>query len=301
MRLAKVELRFRVLGASCHICIEDTNGQGEDLLSRAKFELQRLESKFSAQCSTSVIARINKHAGSENIVSLDKESRSLFEFANALWHESKHLCDPSSEILRSGYLGGRSVRDSRQFLSEQLPLVGWSKVEQSPSGVQLPDKSMSIDLIRYVRPYAVDSIRRDFLKNGLNSALISLGDDIATIGKQHDGANWLIGVKYPKGSGIAITRLKLNDLGYCVGGGFEQSIVIGGERYGTALSPIDGQPIPSLLSVGVMADTCLAARGAVSIAQVKTEQAALDWLETLGLPWVAIGRDLTCYGLLNSN
>ncbi len=126
-------------------------------------------------------------------------------------------------------------------------------------------------------------------------------DDIATIGKQPDGANWLVGVKYPKGSGMAITRLKLNNRGYAIRGDFERCISIDKERFGNALSPIDGHPIPGLLSVGVMADSCLEACGAATVAQVKTELAALKWLEKLGYPWVAIDRQLQCHGLLPSN
>jgi len=299
MSPAKVELRLRVLGSACHICVEDVDGQGENLLSLAKSELQRLETKFSAYYSASVIGMINKNAGNGDFIALDKESRSLFEFANALWHESKHQFDPSAAALQSCYSKGQPIKGFTKRLAEQLPLVGWSKVEINKEGVRLSDKGMLIDLNNCVRPYAVDSIRRKFLDRNVSSALISLEHDIAAIGKQHDGANWLVGVKYPKNLGVAITRLKLNNRGYSVRGDFERNITIDDERYGSALSPVDGRPIPGLLSVGVMADTCLAACGAASVAQVKTEQAALKWLETLGFPWAAIGRDFKCHGLLS--
>jgi thiamine biosynthesis lipoprotein len=92
--------------------------------------------------------------------------------------------------------------------------------------------------------------------------------------------------------------MKLNNKGYSVRGDFEHCKMIDSERYGSALSPVDGRPIPGLLSVGVMADTCLAACGAASIAHIKTEQAALRWLEQLGFPWVAVDMKLQCHGLL---
>jgi len=289
------------MGSACHICVEDIGGRGQDILSLAKAELQRLETKFSAYYSASIIGKINKNRGSDKFTALDKESRSLFEFANALWQESNHQFDPSSKILHSCYSNGKPVKGSSALLSAQLGHVGWSKVEITENGVRLQDKDMLIDLNSCIRPYAIDSIRRIFLGNDVGSALISLDNDIATIGKQRDGANWLAGMKCPKSSGVAITRLKLNHRGYAVRGDFQKTITIDGERYGTALSPIDGRPIPGLLSVGVITDSCLAACGAASVAQVKTEQAALKWLENLGFPWVAIGRDYKCYGLLDSN
>jgi thiamine biosynthesis lipoprotein len=157
---------------------------------------------------------------------------------------------------------------------------------------------MLINLNSCVRPYAVDSVRRIFAKEGVKSAMISLDHDVATIGRQHDGANWLVGIKHPKGSGAAITRVKLNNKGYSVRGDFEHCQIIDKERFGSALSPVDGRPIPGLVSVGVMADTCLAACGAASIAHIKTEQAGLRWLAQLGLPWVAVDKNLQCHGLL---
>jgi thiamine biosynthesis lipoprotein len=70
------------------------------------------------------------------------------------------------------------------------------------------------------------------------------------------------------------------------------------ERFGRALSPIDGHPIPGLLCLGVMADTALEACCAANVAQVKTEKQALNWLGKLDQPWFAIDRNLDCHGLL---
>jgi thiamine biosynthesis lipoprotein len=301
MSLGKAELHTRVFGVACHICVEDIDNQGNALISLAQAELQRLEQKFSAFHSSSVIGQINRRAGSSEYVPLDSESRSLFEFVNALWHQSNHQFDPSTAVLENCYANHAPVKNSKSLLAERLPLVGWSKLELNTDGALLQNKGMLVNLDSCVRPYAVDSIRRIFLKQGVGGALISLKDDIATIGKQPDGANWLVGVKYPKGSGVAITRLKLNDSGYAIRGNFEHCLKITGERFGNSLSPVDGHPTLGLLSVGVMADTCLEACGAASVAQVKTEQAALKWLEKLGYPWIAIDRQLQCHGLLASS
>jgi thiamine biosynthesis lipoprotein len=71
-----------------------------------------------------------------------------------------------------------------------------------------------------------------------------------------------------------------------------------GEQFGRALSPVDAQPLPGLLSVAVIAENCLTACSAANIARFKTEQAALRWLDKLGLPWMAIDRQLNCHGPL---
>jgi thiamine biosynthesis lipoprotein len=122
--------------------------------------------------------------------------------------------------------------------------------------------------------------------------------DVASIGKQGDGANWLVGVRHPKGSRTAITRLKLNDKGFAMRGNFEHRVSVAGENFGRALSPVDAQPLLGLLSVTVIAENCLTACSAASIARLKTEPAGLRWLEKLGYPWMAIDREMNCRGPL---
>ena len=291
MRSQENELRLRALGSACHVCLGEYTADSGDLLTLAKCELQRLESKFDAFHSSSIIGQINRGAGSGSFVPLDHEARSLFEFAQALWNESSHQYDPTVAVLGNG-------QSSASDLAKKLPLVGWSHLELTPQGVRLPIKGMLINMNSCVRPYAVDSIRKILTSGGVQSAMISLDEDVATIGRQHDGANWLVGIKHPKKSGVAITRMKLNNMGYSVRGDFENCHIVDDERFGSALSPVDGRPIPGLLSVGVMADTCLAACGAASIARVKTERAALQWLEKLGYRWVGIDKNLHCHGML---
>jgi thiamine biosynthesis lipoprotein len=160
---------------------------------------------------------------------------------------------------------------------------------------------MLIDLNSCIRPYLIDSVRKILLKNGASNALIEMDQDMSTIGKQPDGANWLVGVRFPRGARAAITRLKLNHQGFAIRGDFERAVMQGGERFGRALSPIDGQPIPGLLGVAVTADNCLTACSAASVARLKTESAGLKWLADLGLPWMAIDRQLNCHGPLAPN
>jgi thiamine biosynthesis lipoprotein len=301
MAHGRSEFRLRAFGAACHICVEDTGAQSDAALSLAKSELSRLESKYSAFSSRSIVGQMNTAAGNSEFIELDKEARSLFEFATALWHQSNHQFDPSSSILQSCYSDNGPVQGAKDLLKQCLPKVDWARIELTDNGARILDSGMLINLDSCVRPYAVDSIRRIFASKGVRSALISLDEDITTIGKQPDGANWLVGVKHPKSNGVAIARLKLNDQGYSIRGDFKKCLKMHNERFGRALSPIDGHPIPGLLCVGVMANTALEACGAANVAQVKTEQQALIWLSKLDLRWFAIDRNLNCHGLLSNN
>ena len=222
----------------------------------------------------------------------------MLRFVDALWQQSKHVFDPTTRIIRDCYDEKGRMRATPAQLEGILKLVDWSQLQVDDSGAQLKKHGMLIDLDACVQPYAIDAVRKLLISHGAQNALIELDRDVATIGKQPDGANWLVGSRFPKGARSAIARLKLNGQGYAVRGDYERAVTIGGERYGRALSPIDGQPIPGLLSVAVIADSCLTACSAASVARLKTEPAALKWLAGLGLPWLAVDRSLQCHGPL---
>jgi thiamine biosynthesis lipoprotein len=257
-----------------------------------------LEQKFSSYHPESITSRINQTAGTGYFVPLDAEARSLFHFVDALWEESKHIFDPTTRILQDCYTSTGVLCASQDQLQKMLKLVGWRNLEITAEGVHMSDKGMLIDLNSCVRPYALDSVRRLLLRNDVSNAYIEMDQDVATIGKHPDGSNWLAGVRIPKGTRAAIVRLKLNHKGFAMRGDFEQTVEIQGEYFGRALSPVDGQPIPGLLSVAVIAETCLTACSAASVARLKTEATGIKWLEKLGLPWLAVDRQHNCHGPL---
>lgn len=293
-----VKTRLHSFGRSCQLVIDDRSGNGNELADLGRQELDRLEEKFSSFRDASVISRINQAAGTGAFTPLDAESRSLFEYISALWSQSNHLFDPTTHLLQNCYAeDGRQVASTSQ-LQHMLKLVGWKHLQINEQGAHLAHKGMLIDLNSCISAYAADSVRKILSRNGAESAMIKMDRDVTTIGRQPDGANWLVGVRHPSGARTAIARLKVNGQGFAMRGDFERRIDIDGENFGRGLSPIDGQPVPGMLSVVVVADSCLAACSAASIARLKTEQAAVNWLEELDMPWMAVDRNLACHGPL---
>jgi thiamine biosynthesis lipoprotein len=292
------EKRLHVFGSACHILVGRGDPDGPDPLEIAQNELGRLEARFASFCPDSIIDSINQKAGTGVFTPLDDESRSLFSYVTALWDQSNHLFDPTTRVLVECYDRQGKLQVTADRLQGLLKLVGWSGLEVTSRGARLLTRGLRINLDNCVRPYAIDSVRKLLLRTGVTNALIEMNQDVASIGKQPDGANWLVGVRHPKGTQTAIARLKLNGRGFAMRGNFEHRLMIAGENFGRALSPVDAQPLPGLLSVAVIAESCLTACGAASVARLKTEQAGLRWLEKLGLPWMAIDRELNCHGPL---
>jgi len=291
---------LQAFGHACRFIVDSRSAVPDQLLELCYDEVARLEQKFSAYRQDSVVSKINQYAGTGVNVPLDNESRSLFDYVNALWEESKHLFDPTTRVLHNCYDEKGVLRATPEQLQGMLTLVGWQHLALSDEGAHLSRKGMQIDLNSCVRPYAIDTIKKKLIQNGAEHALLEIGRDSATIGKQPDGANWLVGARVPKGPSVAIARLKLNNQGYAMRGDYEQATKEQGERYGRALSPVDGQPIPGLLCVAVIADNCLTACSAASVARMKTQENGIKWLESFGMPWLAVDRELRCHGSLAS-
>lgn len=290
--------RLKAFGRSCSLTITGPGNNSDDLLALAEAEIRRLEHKFCVYQPGSVVSQLNQMAGTSAYLPLDGEARSLFDFASRLWTQSNHVFDPTTRLLQHCYSDSGEMVASESQLQGLLTTVGWSKLELNASGACLSRTGMLLDLNSIVCAYAADRVRELLLTQGVCSALIELDQDVAAIGRAADGANWLVGVRHPQGERTAITRLKVNNISLTRRGDFEKRITANGENFGRGISPVDGHPVPGLLSVIVTADSCLTACGAASIARLKTELAAMQWLDAIGLTWMAIDRNLGCHGPL---
>jgi thiamine biosynthesis lipoprotein len=296
----KAELRQTILDRPCHLILHSSDTNANEAADIALAEFSRIESLLCSYQPGSLIHALNTSAGSGEYIELNAEARSLFSFVDMLWQQSNRMFDPTTAAIQSLYGNEHTISRLEEKIDQLQPNMGWRKLEVAESGGRLTESRMQIDLDSIVRPYAVDRVRKKLITAGVKHALIDLDHDIATIGTQPDGSNWLVGLRYPKGSSAAISRLKLNQQGYALRGSFEKTLSINGEQFGRAISPIDGLPLLGPISVAVIAQNCLDACSAANIARTKTESAALDWLSKLNMPWFAVDRQGQCHGPLAS-
>jgi thiamine biosynthesis lipoprotein len=95
-----------------------------------------------------------------------------------------------------------------------------------------------------------------------------------------------------------LAGVHLPEGGLASSGDYERCLHIDGKRYGHILHPRTGWPVQGLVAVSVLAEQCLVAGSSATIAMLKPAGEALDWLDNLGLPWLAIDADLNCHGSL---
>lgn len=141
---------------------------------------------------------------------------------------------------------------------------------------------MELDFGGIVKEYAADRASILCLNAGILHGIINLGGDIKIIGAHPDGKPWRVGIQHPRDKTKIWKVVKLKRGALASSGDYERCMVIDGVRYGHILNPKTGYPVRHLAVVSVVADLCVVAGSAATIAILK-EKEGEKWLKSLGL------------------
>ncbi len=298
MSLALHSHRLRAMGSPCELRFyaEDAR-QAKVAVARVESLIAGLEARYSRYQPDSLTTRINAAAGSGEWITVDTETAGLLDYAATVWQQSEGLFDITSGILRRAWDFRSQRLPAQAEIAALLPLVGWQQVQWQCPRIRLPMPGMEIDFGGYVKEYAADAAAHALRDSGIAHGFIELGGDIAVIGPHPDGSPWRVGVRDPHQPDTALAMLELHSGALASSGDYERGMTVNGVRYGHILHPQTGWPVQGLRAVSVMAAQCLVAGTSTTVAMLK-QQAAADWLEALGLPWLAVGSDGAISGTL---
>jgi thiamine biosynthesis lipoprotein len=275
--------------------------QAELALDAAVLRLQALEARYSRYRSDSLVSIINRRAGCGAVTELDPEALALFRLAGRLWEESAGVFDITSGVLREAWdFEQRRVADLQKLEALRLK-VGWARVELGDSGIYLPVAGMQVDLGGLVKEYAADSAVALLRERGQRCALVELAGDVATLGSQATGEPWRVGITDPANRQQSVRTLELDDAAVASSGSYARQLEYEGRKFSHLLSPKTGWPVEGPDSVTVLSDSCLTAGAVATVACLKPQQEAIDWLERAGLPWLLIDRDAGPLGPLGTH
>lgn len=249
----------------------------------AQAEVQRLEKIYSRYLDDSVTTRINRSAGHAQGVDVDEETAGLLDYAQAAWEQSEGLFDITSGVLRRvwDFKSGRIPTQAE--IDNTLQLIGWDKLHWRRPHLVLPSAGMELDFGGYVKEYAADRAAQACRDAGARHGFVELGGDIALIGPHPDGAAWEVGVRNPRDPEVAIAQISLVSGGIASSGDYERFFERDGKRYCHILNPLTGWPVTGLAGVSVVAEQCLIAGTATTIAMLKGSDEGPEWLQELGL------------------
>lgn len=278
------------MGSPCEIQLyAGTNAEAQRAISAVVADVERLEQLYSRYRDSSLLSSINRVAATGGSIAVDSETAGLLNYAATCFGQSEGLFDITSGVLRRAWNFASGCLPDPARIESLLTTVGWDKVRWEPPVLSFPVTGMELDFGGIVKEYAADRAATICRENGVRSGMINLGGDISIVGPRPDGDAWRIGLRHPRSQGDVMRTLWLHSGGLASSGDYERCVVVEGVRYGHILNPRSGWPVRHLAAVSVVADFCVIAGSASTIAMLK-EEAGPAWLMELGLGhvWVDV-------------
>ena len=289
-KLVYFEHRFNAMGSPCEIKLyAKTRPRAVHMAKRVVAEVARLEARYSRYRTDSFLSEINRVAASGGSIAVDDETAGLLNYVETCHRESGGLFDITSGVLREAWKFNRDTLPDAAQIDALLGRVGWRRLRWEPPVLSFLQPGLELDFGGAVKEYAVDRVAALCWEAEIRHGLINLGGDIKIIGPHPDGSPWAIGIQHPRRPGEFIHTLMLQRGAMASSGDYERCLVVDGRRYGHVLNPNTGWPVGHLASVSVVADLCVVAGSASTIAMLK-EAEGPEWLKCLGLPhlWVDV-------------
>lgn len=260
-------------------------------------EVRRLEQRYSRYRDDSVTSTLNRSAGDPEGRAVDAETAALLDYAGIAWQQSGGAFDITSGVLRRAWDFKAKRVPAQAEIDAALAHVGWPRVRWERPRLWL-EAGMELDFGGVVKEYAADRARGVLVAAGFAHGLVELGGDIALLGPHPDGAPWQVGIRDPRAPERAIASTLLASGGIASSGDYERYFEQDGRRYCHILDAKTGWPAQGLAGVSVVADQCMVAGTATTIAMLKGPRRGLEWLESLGLPFLAVDAAGTVSGSL---
>jgi thiamine biosynthesis lipoprotein len=275
------------MGCPCALHLEtDAQADAQRALAATLAEAERLDRKYSHYRDDSLIAHIAASTG--EVVEVDDETAHLLDFAAELHRQSAGLFDITAGALTRLWDAQSGQLPAPAQITQALRSTGWHRVEWQRPRLRLTLPGMRLDLGGVVKEYAADRCAQLCREAGVQSGVVDLGGDLALIGPHCNGAAWIVGIKAPRAPGRSAARIELPRGGLATSGDYERALIVDGRRYSHIVDPRTGYPVTSFASVSVVADSCLVAGAAATLAMLMGSQHGSAYLHELGLPHLCI-------------
>ena len=209
------------------------------------FEItDRYEHLFSAHLEGSDIWNIN-HAGGRP-VTVSEDTIELLQTALYYSELSNGAVDltvfPLSQLWGFGS-GGTARRPDDEAIREAVSHIDYHAVRIDGCSVTLSDPDAAIDLGFIAKGYIADRLKEYLLSQGVESACISLGGNLITIGNKPGGQPYHIGIQKPfADEGEIIAAIDVTDRSVVSSGTYERCFYEDGVLYHHLLNTSTGYP-----------------------------------------------------------
>lgn len=277
-----------------------------DIIEERFTQLHRLYDKYENYDGINNIKTINDNAGIKP-VKVDNEIIDMILFSKEWYYKSGEKTNIAlgpvikiwSEYRDEGSNDPeRAKLPPMELLKQANEYTDIKKVvvDEVNSTVYLEDKEMSLDVGAVAKGYATEIVAREIEEKGLDSAIISAGGNIRTIGKPMDDIRerWGIGIQNPDKALFSnvsniLDTVFLNDGSVVSSGDYQRFYEVDGKAYHHIIDPVTLMPgdYYSIVTL-VTADSGLAdfLSTAIFLMDIDSSKKLVESLEGVEALWV---------------
>ena len=258
----------------------------DQALTQGQDYILQLEQTLSVTRQGSDVQRINQSGG--EWVTVAEETFALLEQARALCKTTGGALDITAypAVKAWGFTTGVYRVPEAEELAQLAQQIDYTRLEldKAACAVRLP-QGMALDLGAVAKGWAGEQLALLLKEQGVQSAALSLGGNIQTVGCKPDGSPWRVGIQDPHSQqGSYLASVSVEDMAVVTSGGYERYFEQDGLRYCHIIHPETAIPaqsgVASATIVGESGTLCDAYSTALFI--MGAEEAARFWREHPG-------------------
>ena len=274
---------------------------------------EKYENLFSATKEGTDVWNIN-HASGE-AVTVSEETAALLvtavDFANTTEGRIDPTIRPVSALWDFGSEGKAHLPEDTD-IKEALSHVSYDTIrfgvgpseetgEPVYNTVTLQDPEAAIDLGFIAKGYIADKMKEYLLSQGVESACISLGGNVITIGEKPDGSPFRIGIQEPFApEGTVLDTVEVRDTSVVTSGIYERYFYEGDTLYHHVLDTSTGYPVDNeLASVTIICESSTKADALSTSCLCMGLEKGRQYLDRENVEYLLIAKDGTQYASEN--
>ncbi|UCD38328.1 MAG: FAD:protein FMN transferase [Fidelibacterota bacterium] len=229
------------------------------VVERAHREIERIESLFSENDTTSEVYRFN-HSVSGIYVSEEVSDciRRALDYSRQTSSAFNIVMKPVLDLY--GFQALMPAPPTDLMIRRALAYTDIDKLELHPGDedrawwLGKDDQAVAITMGGFVKGYAVDRAIQVIRDHRIDQALINAGGDLYCLGTKK-GLPWIVGIQHPREAQELLLTLALADRAVATSGDYQRFYFYEGKRYHHLLDPATGKPSRNAWSATVVANT----------------------------------------------
>lgn len=284
VELEKVFLQGEVQGTFYHITY--LHPSGKNFHQEIKKTLQEFDDSFSIFDSLSLISRINRNEA--NII-LNEQFIDLYKIAEDISIKTNGAFDMTVGPLVKlwGFNNAERLSVNQSMINKIMPAVGYQKLQLIGKKIVKENPDITLDANAIAQGYSCDLVAELLRKKGIENYMVEIGGEIITKGKSPRGDVWKIGINKPIDDSTNVNSeiqavVLLEDMALATSGNYRKFYYLNGKKFGHEIDPHNGWPTHhNLLSVSVIAPTCIAADAYATAFMVMGVVKSIELLQSL--------------------